>query len=110
MPKISYVEHEEMGGHVRVLEAVTGQSVMEVAVQNNVRGIEAVCGGSCACATCHVYVDPAWTERTGPASEMEKDVLEFAPDVAANSRLACQIRITAELDGLIVRTPKTQAQ
>lgn len=83
---------------------------MEVAVQNAVPGIEGICGGSCACATCHVYVDPDWSERTGPASDMEKSMLELASDVEASSRLSCQIRITQELDGLIVRMPKTQAQ
>lgn len=82
---------------------------MEAAVQNAIPGIDALCGGSCACATCHVYVDPAWVERTGVASDMEKGMLELAPDVAANSRLSCQIRVTSTLDGLIVRMPKTQA-
>jgi 2Fe-2S ferredoxin len=110
MPKITYIEHRDLGGQARVCEAAAGQTVMEIAVQNGVPGIEGICGGSCACATCHIYIDPEWTERVGPASEMETGLLELAPDVELNSRLACQIRMTPELDGLIVRTPKVQAQ
>lgn len=110
MPKITYIEHEDHGGQQHAIEAAEGQSVMEVAVQNAVPGIDAMCGGSCSCATCHVYVDSAWIGQTGDASDMEKSMLELAPDVAANSRLSCQIRVTSGLDGLIVRLPKTQAQ
>ena len=75
---------------------------METALRNSVPGIEAECGGACACATCHVYVDPEWTEATGKASQMEEDMLDFAFDVKPNSRLCCQISMTPELDGLEV--------
>jgi ferredoxin, 2Fe-2S len=110
MPKIIYIEHPEHGGQQHVQEASPGQSVMEVAVKNAVPGIEAICGGSCACATCHVYVDPDWAGRAGQASDMEKSMLELVADIHPTSRLACQITMTCELDGLIVRLPKTQGQ
>lgn len=83
-------------------------TVMEAAKQNDVAGIEAECGGSCACATCHVYVDAAWRDKVGSPQNMEEDMLDFAFDVREESRLACQIRITPELDGLIVRVPAKQ--
>lgn len=108
MPKVIYIEHPEHGGKEHVIEAAAGQTVMEAAVQNGVPGIEAICGGSCACATCHLYVDPAWVERTGAPSEMEASMLEIASDVEPTSRLSCQIRMAAELDGLTVRLPKAQ--
>ena len=85
-----------------------GSTVMENAVRNSVPGIEAECGGACACATCHVYVDDAWTAAVGPAEHMEEDMLDFAFDVRPNSRLSCQIRIRDDLDGLVVRTPERQ--
>jgi 2Fe-2S ferredoxin len=81
---------------------------METAIRNEVPGIEAECGGACACATCHVYVDDAWVAKTGAPEPMEEDMLDFAFDVRPNSRLSCQIRIRAELDGLVVRTPSRQ--
>ncbi|MNT81861.1 Ferredoxin-6 [compost metagenome] len=81
---------------------------MENAVRNSVPGIEAECGGACACATCHVYVDEAWTEKVGAPSPMEEDMLDFAADVQPNSRLSCQIKVTAGLDGLVVRVPERQ--
>ena len=83
-------------------------TVMEAAKQSDVAGIDAECGGSCACATCHVYVDAAWREKVGKAANMEEDMLDFAFDVREESRLSCQIRITPELDGLIVRVPAKQ--
>jgi 2Fe-2S ferredoxin len=95
----------EAGGVGHVLDAPSGLSVMEVAVRNGVAGIDADCGGSCACATCHVHVDPAWTERTGSPSEMESDLLEFADGVNERSRLSCQIVVDDRLDGLIVHVP-----
>jgi 2Fe-2S ferredoxin len=82
---------------------------MEAAIKNGVPGIEAECGGACACATCHVYIEPDWQEKVGPPSSMEEDMLDFAFDVRPNSRLACQIQVKAELDGLTVRTPEKQA-
>jgi 2Fe-2S ferredoxin len=83
-------------------------SVMEGAVRNGVPGIDAECGGACACATCHVYVDPTWQQKTGAQQELEAGMLDFGADVQPNSRLSCQIRVTEELDGLVVYLPKTQ--
>ncbi len=105
MPKITYID--ENGGE-RTVEVPEGWSVMEGAVKNNVAGIDADCGGACACATCHVYVDPAWEKKLPAKEEMELSMLDFALDVKPNSRLSCQIKVTAELDGLVVRTPKSQ--
>jgi 2Fe-2S ferredoxin len=82
---------------------------METAIKNDIPGIEAECGGACACATCHVYVDEAWFDITGGPSPMEEDMLDFGYDVRANSRLSCQIKVTEALDGLIVTTPERQA-
>jgi 2Fe-2S ferredoxin len=103
--KITYIEFDET---VHTVEVKTGLSVMEGAVKNNVPGIDADCGGACACATCHVYVDEAWQEKTGEASAMEESMLDFADEVQPNSRLSCQIRVTDALDGLIVRLPEAQ--
>ena len=105
MPKITYRTHD--GGEF-VVEAEVGSTVMENAIKTMVPGIEAECGGACACATCHVYVDEAWTEVAGSPEPMEEDMLDFAYDVRPNSRLSCQIRVTPELDGLVVRTPERQ--
>ncbi len=105
MPKITYIE---FSGTEHVIDADTGATVMETAVKNMVPGIDADCGGACACATCHVYVDPNWTATTGAASEMEEDMLDFAFDVRENSRLSCQLKITDGFDGLIVRLPEKQ--
>ena len=106
MPKITYIDSS---GTVRTVAGEVGATVMETAIRNNVPGIEAECGGACACATCHVYVDEAWREKTGTASAMEESMLDFAENVKPNSRLSCQIKVTAELDGLVVRTPERQA-
>lgn len=105
MPKIKFIEPN---GKERVVEVPLGWSIMEGAVKNLVPGIDADCGGACACATCHVYVDPAWAEKLPAKSDMEETMLDFAQDLESNSRLSCQIKVTAELDGLTVRTPKTQ--
>jgi|SRR5688572_6578836 len=105
MPKITYIE---ANGKQHEIEAPVGQTVMETAVKHAVPGIDADCGGACACATCHVYVDEAWTDKTGEPSGMEQSMLDFANDVEPNSRLSCQIKVTAELDGLVVRLPKSQ--
>lgn len=91
------------------VDAVTGATVMETAVQNSVPGILGECGGACACATCHVYIDDAWVDAVGDPEPMEEDMLDFALDVRPNSRLSCQIRVRAELDGLVVHTPARQA-
>lgn len=90
------------------IAADEGSTVMENAVRNSVPGIDAECGGACACATCHVYVDEAWTAKVGAPSPMEEDMLDFAADVQPNSRLSCQIKVTAALDGLVVRVPERQ--
>ena len=105
MAKITYVE---FNGTEHVVDVKPGLTVMEGAVKNNVPGIDADCGGACACATCHVYVDPTWAGRTGARNEMEESMLDFAPDRKADSRLACQLKVTPALDGLVVRTPKSQ--
>jgi 2Fe-2S ferredoxin len=105
MAKITYIE---FNGTEHAIEVKPGLSVMEGAVKNNVPGIDADCGGACACATCHVYVDPAWGEKTGAPSAMEESMLDFAEGVEPNSRLACQIKVTEALDGLVVRMPETQ--
>ncbi|MHB2208593.1 2Fe-2S iron-sulfur cluster-binding protein [Methylobacterium sp. CM6257] len=105
MPKITYVDQ---AGTERTVEGSVGATVMETALRNNVPGIDAECGGACACATCHVYVADAWLEVVGKAQDMEQDMLDFASDVRENSRLSCQIKITPELDGLVVTTPAQQ--
>ena len=81
---------------------------MEGAIDNNIDGIEAECGGMCSCATCHVYVDPAWFEATGSPENIEQDMLDSALDLQETSRLSCQIEVSDELDGLIVRLPEMQ--
>ena len=105
MPKITYIEHN---GTEYAVDVKKGLSVMEGAVKHNVPGIDADCGGACACATCHVYVDEAWREKVGEASAMEESMLDFAENVEPNSRLSCQIRVTEALDGLVVRMPESQ--
>lgn len=105
MPKITYIEHS---GKEHVVEAEIGISVMEAAVKNMIPGIDADCGGACACATCHVYVDPAFAEKVGRKEAMEESMLDFAYEPKENSRLSCQITVRKELDGLIVRLPEFQ--
>lgn len=105
MPKIKYITPN---GQEYVVEAQSGMTVMEVAVKNLVPGIEAECGGACSCATCHVYVDGSWAERTGIPDAMEEDMLDFAFDVRETSRLSCQVKITDDFDGLIVHVPERQ--
>ena len=105
MPRITFIDVAQA---VRSVEAPLGWTVMEAAVKNNVPGIEAECGGACACATCHVYVADEWSAKVGKPQPMEDDMLDFASDVRANSRLSCQIKVKPELDGLVVRTPERQ--
>jgi 2Fe-2S ferredoxin len=105
MPKITYIEHD---GKKRTVDAPVGTTVMENAIKNGVPGIVAECGGACSCATCHVHVDEAWKEKVGPPSPMEEDMLDFAFDVRPTSRLSCQIKVSDELDGLVVHTPAQQ--
>lgn len=106
MAKITYIEHS---GTEHVIEVANGLTVMEGARDNNVPGIEADCGGACACSTCHCYVDAAWVEKLPAKDDMEADMLDFAwePD-AVRSRLTCQLKVTDALDGLVVNLPEKQ--
>ncbi len=105
MAKITFIEHN---GTKHTVDAQNDMTLMEAAVKNMVPGIDADCGGACACATCHVYVEPDWIEKTGDREETEEDMLDFAFDVQENSRLSCQIKISDELDGLVVKLPEKQ--
>lgn len=106
MPKITYIGAD---GTSTTVEVEEGLSAMEGAVHNLIRGIDGDCGGVIACGTCHVYVDPAWLDRTGPATPgTEQQMLELTDNTRPNSRLACQIRIHAGLDGLVLRMPDGQ--
>jgi 2Fe-2S ferredoxin len=106
MAKITFIDS---GGTSRTVDGEVGSTVMETAIKNGVPQIEAECGGACACSTCHVYIDEAWSEKVGELAPMEEDMLDFAFEVKPNSRLSCQIKVREDLDGLIVRTPERQA-
>jgi ferredoxin, 2Fe-2S len=103
-----HVTYTDSQGTSRTVEAQEGSTVMETALRNSIPGIDAECGGACACATCHVYVAPEWSDIVGKASQMEEDMLDFAFEVRPTSRLSCQIKVTAALDGLVVTTPAKQ--
>ena len=105
MTKITFIQPS--GVDIEV-EATPGTSLMQAAMDNMVDGILADCGGSCSCATCHCYVDDAWIEKVPAPSEMEKDMLECVLEPQPNSRLSCQIEVTDDLDGLVVRLPESQ--
>ena len=105
MPKVIYIQPN---GNRREVDAPVGLSVMEVALSNEIDGIVALCGGSCACATCHVYVEPEWFDKLPPREEIEEGMLESAWEPKPNSRLSCQIPVTPELDGITVRLPERQ--
>ena len=105
MVKVNFVTAD---GKSHPVDAEIGATLMEVAIRNMVPGIEAECGGACACATCHVYVDDAWLPAVGATGPMEEDMLDFAFDVRPNSRLSCQIKITDKLDGITVHVPARQ--
>ena len=107
MPKITYIEHD---GTSHTVDAEVGATVMETALQNGIGGIVAECGGSCTCATCHVYVEEPWFDKLAPRSSDEEYELDAAFDVRPNSRLSCQIVVSDELDGLVVRTPSYQGR
>jgi ferredoxin, 2Fe-2S len=107
MPKITFIEHD---GTVHDVQAADGESIMEAAMRGSVAGIVAECGGSCTCATCHIYVDEAWLAKTGERSLEEDEQLDNAFDVRPNSRLSCQIKMSEELDGILVRTPSYQGR
>ncbi|ABE47019.1 2Fe-2S iron-sulfur cluster-binding protein [Polaromonas sp. JS666] len=107
MPMIHYILKD---GSIRSVEAKIGSSVMENAVRSNIRGIDAECGGSCSCATCHIYVDDAFINRLQPPDDMENELLDgVASARLTSSRLSCQITVTADLDGLTVRVPEAQS-
>jgi 2Fe-2S ferredoxin len=105
MPRITYIDVDDTA---RTVEAEIGATVMETAINNDIPGILATCGGSCACATCHVYVDQAWYGKLDPPSLDELDMLDTAHDLQPTSRLSCQIPVTEAIDGLVVRTPARQ--
>jgi ferredoxin, 2Fe-2S len=107
MPKVTYIEHS---GAEHAVDVPVGENVMRGAIYNGVEGIVGECGGGLSCATCHCYVDEAWTERVGgPASQAEEELLESAAgEVRPNSRLSCQIQVSDALDGLVVRLPEAQ--
>jgi 2Fe-2S ferredoxin len=105
--KITFIEHD---GTVHTVEAEIGSTVMETALANGIASIVAECGGSCSCATCLVHVDEAWSPIVGPPSAEEEEMLDSAFEVKPTSRLSCQIKVTQELDGLIVRTPGYQGR
>ncbi len=106
MAKITFIDSS---GTARTVEGEIGSTVMETAIKNGVPEIEAECGGACACSTCHLYIDEAWREKIGEPSPMEADMLDFAYEVKPNSRLSCQIKVSEDLDGLVVTTPSRQA-
>ena len=105
MPKVVFIRPD---GSQQTVEIAPGWSVMEGAVRERVPGIDADCGGACACATCHVYVEGEWLAKLPAKSEMEETMLDFADAPKSNSRLSCQLRMTSELDGLVVRIPAFQ--
>ena len=105
MARITYIEFD---GTAHAVDVEPGTTLMQGAKDNNIPGILADCGGNCICGTCHVYIEPAWRERLATRTEIEKATIEFSSDVETHSRLACQIKIAEDLDGLIVRMPESQ--
>ncbi|HEY2677918.1 MAG TPA: 2Fe-2S iron-sulfur cluster-binding protein [Steroidobacteraceae bacterium] len=105
MPKVTFIA---FNGTQRAVEVPAGTTLMRAATDNRVDGIDGDCGGNCACATCHVYIDPMWTGRTGMRSAGEQDMLNLVAELRDNSRLACQITVDENLDGLVVATPESQ--
>jgi 2Fe-2S ferredoxin len=109
MPRAAYtVTYVESSGKAHTVQVKEGWSLMEGAVRALIPGIDADCGGACSCATCQVYVDAEWEAKLPPRSEMEDSMLDFAPERQANSRLSCQLKMTAELDGIVVYVPDMQ--
>ena len=105
MARITYIEPD---GSERIVDVKAGLSLMEGAINNGVNGIEADCGGVCACATCHIYVDVDWIEAAGPRTDIEEAMLDLANEVRDNSRLSCQVKVTDGMDGLILSIPEEQ--
>lgn len=106
MPSVTFIE---FNGSAHTVAANLGQSLMRAAVTNSVPGIDAECGGACACATCHVYIEDEWLDLVGQPVDDEKEMLEYAKEVKGNSRLACQITVSDQMDGLVVRMPESQS-
>ncbi len=106
MPKVTYIEYET--GKEHIVQLSNGMSLMEGAIKYAIPGIDGDCGGACACATCHIYVDENWQEKCPSKDELEEGMLDFAFDTTAASRLACQIRVNDDLNGIVVRMPKRQ--
>lgn len=105
MARITYIEPD---GSERLIDVKAGLSLMEGAINNGVNGIEADCGGVCACATCHIYVDADWIAAAGPRTDIEEAMLDLANEVRDNSRLSCQVKVTDDMDGLILSIPEEQ--
>jgi ferredoxin, 2Fe-2S len=105
MPRVRYIQHD---GSEQAIELAVGESVMVGAIEHQISGIDADCGGQCICATCHVFVDPAWIDKLTAPETRELEMLNFVEATQANSRLSCQIKMQAALDGLTVRLPKSQ--
>lgn len=105
MPKITFIQFD---GTETAIDAEIGSTVMNTALDNLISGIDADCGGECSCATCHVLADESWMEKVGQPSDAEESMLDLNPDRAANSRLSCQIKVTEDLDGLVVNLPEFQ--
>ncbi len=105
MPKVTFIAHN---GKQHAVEVPAGLSLMRAAIDNNVPGIDGDCGGQCACATCHVFVEAPWSALTGPRTKHEDETLNFAAELRDSSRLACQITVTDALDGLVVTMPEGQ--
>ena len=106
MPKITYIDNE---GNSKTIDVENGLPVMEGAIQNNIPGIDADCGGSMACATCHVYVEEKWLNKLPKAEDAEVDMIDMAFEPKKNSRLSCQLIVSDELNGLTVTTPSKQS-
>jgi len=106
MPKITYIDKNN---NAKTIEVNSGLSVMEGAIQNNIPGIDADCGGSMACATCHVYIEEKWLDKIPKAEDAETDMIDMAYEPKKNSRLSCQIIVSDDLDGLIIKTPEKQS-
>ncbi len=105
MPSITFIDHE---GNEQVVEAEVGETVMQAATNNMIEGIVAECGGSCACGTCHCFIGSEWQSKMPEITEIERETIECAVDGTPDSRLSCQVTITSELDGMIVRLPEDQ--
>jgi 2Fe-2S ferredoxin len=105
MPKVTFIQAD---GTVSEVEALSGDSIMETAIDNDIRGIMAECGGACSCATCHVYVDDAWLSKLPAPDALEDGMLDCVIDRRPNSRLSCQIRVSDDIDGISVSVPESQ--